>query len=78
MREKIEESVTWKSIQNWWPVIGAAIALSYWMAVLTIKIDNVLVLLEQHEAKQERLIADLNQVHRDLTLLEAIHPGNRH
>jgi hypothetical protein len=77
-----QETLTWFQVNNWVPIIASSvmIAMSFMafttrLSVLENKMDNITLLLEKHQNQQDRLIGDLNIVHRELTTLQAIHPN---
>lgn len=80
-----EHSLTWEDIKNWWPLLLAIIAItvSYGsimikQAVLEEKIDTIISSLQTHDVKEQRIVDDLNALHKDVISLQAIHPNNSH
>ena len=78
-----KDILTKPELQFWIPIIGMIIpvVLSYGLlstkiAVLETKMDNILALLEVHDSREEKLVANVNDLNKRLITLEAIYNRN--
>lgn len=76
-----DKALSWLQINNWVPLIVSAIMITVSfgtlitrISIIETKLDYITALLKTHDEAQLRVVNDLNQIHKELISLEAIHP----
>jgi hypothetical protein len=75
-----QEPLTWNQLKSWWPILVGCIAITLSYAalltrieVLDTKLNNVVALLEKSQKDQIIIVANLNDLNKDVIALKTIH-----